>query len=360
MKICLCIDKLNSGGAERVLSTLANEFCNMGNDVILIETSTSKWDFFYNVDSRINHIFLLDHANKHKGIFKKIAALRDCFKTEKPDAIVSFKYQSNINVHFANLFLKIPHIVSERNDPYRYNINFLSKILKKRIFRRSNGAVFQTNDAIAYYFKRKGRCLTSLIPNPVFITYKPGNSSIVRNQTILYVGRLDEQKNPYLLIDSFEKIFDDFSGYILKMYGTGVLETSLKHYIYNLKSKNNIIFAGTSKTWHKDEFNDAVFVMPSNYEGMPNSLMEAMALGIPSIATDCPIGGPKQLIKNGCNGVLVPVNDVDAMSSALKDILSNPSKQNLISRNNHNMISDYSANRIANQWLKFIEEVVNN
>ena len=123
--------------------------------------------------------------------------------------------------------------------------------------------------------------------------------------------------------------------------------------------RENIIFEGTSKTWHKDECDASVFVLPSNYEGMPNALMEAMALGIPCVSTDCPVGGPRKLIKNGYNGILVPMNDINAMSSALSDLLSDKDKQDYISKNNRKMIDDYSSNKIATQWINFILEVVN-
>ena len=356
MRICLCIDKLSNGGAERVISTLANQFVLMNHDIFLIETSTKKWDCFYQLNDAIKHIFLLDHLTKNSNI-NKVKILRKYLKSISPDVVISFKYQTNINVFLANINLGIPHIVSERNNPFSYNIGLSSKLLKRFIFKHSSGCVFQTIDASKYYFK-KTTDKSIIIGNPIRLNVSSFPDSLNRNNTILYVGRLEEQKNVKLLIDAFNNVFSEHRDLMLKIYGSGNLESSLKSYVLSLFCKNNVKFMGTSKTWHEDEKESKLFVLPSNYEGMPNSLMEAMALGIPCVSTDCPIGGPRTLIENGVNGVLIPCGDVKALENAMLDLIENKDKCELIARQNRNMYKQYSAESIAKQWIDFVEKIL--
>lgn len=356
MRICLCIDKLGNGGAERVISILANQFSLMGHDVQLIETSTKQWCSFYKIEDSVKRIFLLDTFSK-EGSLNKIKALKRCLDSIKPDVIISFKYQTNINVFLANLNLKIPHIVSERNNPFTYDIGISSKLFKKFIFRHSSGCVFQTDDARKFYFNKTTK-KSVLIKNPVLLNRYSFKENVQRNNTILYVGRLDEQKNVKLLIDSFNTVFLKRNEFILKIYGCGKLEDDLKKYAQTLPCKNSIFFLGTSKTWHEDENGSFMFVLPSNYEGMPNSLMEAMCLQIPCIATDCPIGGPRALIKNDYNGLLVACNNHEALSSAMIELINNPKKGDLFAERNKNMIDEYSPESVANQWIDFIHKIL--
>ena len=356
MKICLCIDKLGNGGAERVLSILANQFSALSHEVYLVETSTKNWTSFYDIDNNIKRVCLLDYTKKSTN-FAKLKALRLFLKKVKPNVIISFKYQTNINVFLANLFLRIPHIVSERNNPYIYDIGLSSKLFKKVIFRKANGCVFQTEDAMKFYFNREKKT-NIIIPNPVHLSFVPDNKALRRNNVILYVGRLDAQKNVKLLLDSFEKLFKLKPDYKLKIYGCGVLEHDLKEYAKKLDSSKNIFFVGTSRTWHKDELNSLMFVLPSDYEGMPNSLMEAMALQIPCISTDCPIGGPKSLITNGVNGLLIPTKDINALAEAMLFVANHEEERELMAISNKNMAADYSEESIAKQWIGFINQIL--
>ena len=356
MKICLCIDMISSGGAERVISTLANEFSNIGHEVFLIETSNFDKKPFYSLNSKVKHIQLLEKVQKRINFVKKIPIAKKCINEIKPDVVISFKYQTNFLCYFALKRTGILHIVSERNNPYKYSNGFVSKILRKRVFRKADGCVFQTKDALEFYFKCETQ-KTAIIDNPLFLSTLPVSPSCLREKTILYVGRLEEQKNTIMLIDAFDSLHKDYPDYILKIYGNGSLFNCLVEYVEKLDSHNRIIFKGNSKTWQEDEKRSSLFVLPSNYEGMPNSLMEAMALGIPCISTNCPIGGPAKLIRNNINGLLTEVGNVGQLISKIRFVLDNPETPVSFAKENVKMLIDYSPFKIASDWIAFIERI---
>lgn len=177
---------------------------------------------------------------------------------------------------------------------------------------------------------------------------------IKRNNVVLSVGRLTEQKNYKCLLDAF-KLFNDqnHNVFILKIVGEGPLRDKLIEYSKEIGVYNYVNFVGNDKSWHEKEYNDAMFVLSSNYEGMPNALLEAMALGIPCISTNCPIGGPRELIQDGVNGYLVPVNDPFSLANKMNEVVNQPS--NLFYNSTRSMIKDYSSETITNNWISFIQ-----
>ena len=354
LKICFCVDQINPGGAERVIVTLANEFCSLANDVSFIETSSKTREPFYTLDAKIKHVQLLSSNCKKIGFVKKLWLLKKELNHIKPDIVVSFKYQTNILCFFATLFTEFRHIVSERNNPYLYSIGRIGNLLKKPVFWMADGCVFQTPDALHYYFRKPNK-KTAIIGNPVFLNSNPIEECEIKDKTILFVGRLEEQKNVYLLIDSFAVFSSKFTDYNLKIYGDGLLKEKLIKYAESLKLSEKIHFCGNNQNWHTIEKKASMFVLSSDFEGMPNALMEAMALGIPSISTDCPIGGPRELITDKKSGFLVPVGDTKSIAKKMEEIAVDNNLSNLFYKNTRFVLSKYSSQNIARQWFEYIK-----
>lgn len=345
MKIVFVCDTLGSGGAERVISTVSNEFIKKGHDVAVIMLSSTAGNPFYPLDKRIKLIYLTKDFDRKLGFLKKARLLKEAILLEEPDIVISFLSYVCIYTWWALKNTKIPYICSERNDPNQRS--WFKQFLLNKAFNKASGCVFQTSDALEWYKKICGDKST-VIYNPVNLEFIPKEVT-KRKKQILYVGRLNEQKNCDFLIESFALFSQKHPDYILKMYGDGPLKDRLNEMIQEKNLNEKILILPSSKTWQRDEYDSAVFVLPSKYEGMPNVLAEALCLGIPSVASDCPIGGPKELHK-------VFPNLLSLFDSFDKGNFVNLMEKALNIQNDiHSVPEVLNTNVIANQWLGFID-----
>lgn len=288
MRIMFVCDTMGSGGAERVISILSNSFVSKGHDVSILMIGMDASTPFYSLNDKINLLYL---SNERLGFFKKSKLIKKKNLENKPDIVISFLSYVCIYVWLALRHTKIPYIVSERNDPNHRGR--LKQYLLNKSFKKAKGCVFQTEDALNWYSK-VSKDKSVIIHNPVSLDYCPDKIPETKKQ-ILYVGRLNEQKNCSMLIEAFKLFEQKHPGYIFKMFGNGPLESELKKQVAENHLEDKVFIAPSSKTWQKDECGSSMFVLGSKFEGMPNVLAEALALGIPSVSTDCTIGGPKEL-----------------------------------------------------------------
>lgn len=350
-KIIMFIPTLQYGGAERVTSILSKEFCDKYEVYIITEATEVKNE--YVLDERIHRIKI---KSKYK-IFS-IFEIRKIVKKIMPKlCLVIFAPQYSY-LFFALLGLNLKQIVSERNDPIRFSGSKINKILYQYLLKKADGIIFQTYDAMKYYYKKpSNKCV--IIPNPIVIKNLPNKYEGTREKKIVNVGRLHEQKNQKLLIEAFVKAHKIVPDYKLEIYGQGHLEKELLNLIKKLKAEEYISLMGTSNSLLKEIVNSSLFILSSNYEGMPNALIEAMCLGIPSISTDCPCGGPRELINNYENGLLVPIKNIDKMTDAIIEILTNRELSNKISENSFDLRNRLDSKKIAEQWLIFLDKILN-
>ena len=350
MKIVFVCDTLGPGGAERVISSLSNEFSQRGHDVTIIMLSSLADTPFYPLETKIQLAYLHDKNIKRMSPFSKLKLLRINIIKEQPDIVISFLSYVCIYTWLALRKTKIPFIVSERNDPNQRK--FLKQLLLNLSFRKASGCVFQTYDALKWYGNKVSE-KSLVIYNPVQLTYLPSDN-FIRKKQILYVGRLSEQKNVLMLIQSFKLFLEDHDDYILKIIGSGPLKNKLLDEVNKKRLDKNVILCPNSKEWQRDEYNSSLFVLPSNFEGMPNVLAEALCLGMPAVSTNCTIGGPKELKRIFPNQlILSKVGDPISFADAMAKALSNAS-------NNIGVPDKLSINTICNKWICFIENLVLN
>lgn len=348
MKIAFVCDTLGPGGAERVISTLSNEFINRGHNISIIMLSKEASEPFYELNKKISLIYLNSDINKKIGFFKKAKKVKRTIEDQNPDVVISFLSYVCIYTWWALRKTKIPYIVSERNDPHKRS-RFKQFLLNKS-FKKAAGCVFQTEDAYLWYQKIISNQY-EIIYNPVTLQFVPRKIDHRKNQ-VLYVGRLNEQKNVLMLIDAFEIFQKKHSDFVLKIYGDGPLEQQIHDYISNKKLGTNVELAHNSNKWHELEYDSKVFVLPSIFEGMPNALSEALCLGIPCVSTNCPIGGPKELKKVFPNNLILASNvSKEAINEAMEKALNIEATSSIVP-------FQLSSDKISEQWLVFIDKLI--
>lgn len=355
-KIMFYIDMMYRGGAQRVMANLIEYFHDRGYETALIN------DFIqdesrpqYPLPEDIERFYLRNslEGNRILKNISRIRILRGIVKKEKPDVILSFLGRPNKRMLLSTIGLKTKKVVSVRNDPNQeYGSSPWKKLTAGLMFGLADGCVFQTEDA-ADYFPKSVRKKSAIILNPVnekFFLQKREDTV----EDIITVGRMEPQKNQKLLIDAFSSIAVDFPEDNLVIYGDGPMKEELKEYALSQGLEKRVQFPGNVANVEERLGKAKIFVLPSDYEGLPNALMEAMAVGVPCVSTDCPCGGPRTLIRNGGQGVLVPCKDPVAMKEAIKSLLSDDKKRNAISAGCRERANQFKPKLIFREWEKYL------
>lgn len=357
-KIIFYIGSMQRGGAQRVMTNLLTLFLDAGNEVLLVNDIVPSGVVpEYSIDSRVRRLFLGGSKdNVFEKNIKRLLRLRAILRQEKPDVAVSFMGPQNIRLLLASIGSKAKTVVSVRNDPNEEYGRGLKKILANMVFFCADGIVFQTGDA-KRYFSKSNQLKSRIIFNPVNKIFydTPWNPS---RKEIVVVGRLEKQKNPFLAIDAFLNIADDYPDYKLVFYGDGSLKKVLAEYIAKRNAEKKIELRGATDDVARVLSESALYMMTSDFEGMPNALMEAMAVGIPAISTNCPCGGPASLIDSPSKGFLVPVGNSKELSDKLRVLLDNEDLRNTITHAAQKRALEFRSEVVIKHWNDYINEVV--
>ncbi len=361
-RIVFHLNCLERGGAERVVSVLAGQFVQWGYEVYI----ATEWqgEDEYTIDSRISrvHVGLSKKQEKYGRIGKFVARifnLRRFLKQTKPDIVVAFARKANYRALTATIGMKMPVLISIRINPIGY-YDFLSdKIQIPILFRRAAGCVFQTaeqRDFFPDYITEKSKIILNPI-NPKFL----GNPiPEKREKAVVHSGRMVDFKNQLMLIEAFCKVHEKHPDYVLKIFGPDAFDGTkekLEALIRERQAKDYVFLMGASEHLEKDMINGAMAAFSSDYEGMPNAMLEAMALGLPVVATDCPPGGPAMVITPEKNGLLVPVGDADAMADAMNRLLEEPEFAKELGRQAAKIGKEAGVEIIAGKWKQYMEEI---
>lgn len=370
--IAFYIGGLCIGGAERVICNLAEYFYSEGYRVTMVTKARDEKE--YDLNPRIRRIIADITPEEETGsrihnLLARINKLRRIWKEVKPDVIVSFIRKNNLMAIASAVPLGIPVVVSVRSAPERELMGFGFKTISFLLFRMAAGVVLQTREAYDFfpgYIRAKAVVLPNSI-NPEFLkaseeleTQGDGSSTnSARKKKIITVGRIDDNKNQKLLVDAYVRIAMQYPDWSLELVGDGSGKKSLEEYVLTLPCKDRINFTGAVDDVAKRMSEASIFVLPSKIEGMPNALIEAMVMGMACISTDCPCGGPRDLIAaDESNGVLVPVDNADAMAMALKRLITNDILRESMGDNAKKIINTLHPDAVNKQWKNYIENVV--
>lgn len=356
VKIVLVIALLGFGGAQRVASMLSNFLVEIGHDVEIVTANYAESPA-YHLDDRITVTNMT--AGGRAGIISlnTCVNLRRLIKSIHPDVVISFIAEMNTLTLLATRGLKIPVIVSERNDPHRVPINRIKRAARDIAYRFADGIVFQT-PAAREYFNRDIQSRSTVIVNPLDIERLPESYQGLRKKCIVAVNKLEPQKNIINLVQAFALIAPSHPDYELVIYGEGSLRRQLTSLANSLGLANQVAFMGNRSDVLQSIADASLFVLASDYEGMPNALIEALAMGLPCIATDCPIGGPAMLIKHDFNGLLVPVDDHTALAQAMMELLDDASRARRLGSQALKIREIVEPARVVSEWESYINKSI--
>ena len=357
MKVTIFVSALSGGGAERVVCNLANYLTGKGHEIDIITMSEVEPAEILHKD--ITHVPLLLKSERGHSLInnsKRIFRLIKYMKRQKVDAYVAFLPTTTMLMLRLRRLTKAPIIASERCDPEQYILK--TKKGMKKLSSKADGFVFQTDVAKAWYEPYLKETKSVVIPNAINPSFIRPAYEGEREKTIVGAGRLNKQKNFPLLISAFARVADKFPEHKLVIYGKGDLLESLKGLATELGVGDRVEFPGFCTNMPETLERAGMFVLSSDYEGMPNALMEAMASGLPCVSTDCGGGGARFLIKDGENGILIPQKDEDALACAMEKVLSNEAFASKLGENARKLQETLAPDKIYGEWEEFILKTI--
>lgn len=349
MKIVFVVPDMAGGGTEKVITLLANEYVKQGIAVDILIFAGNQ--VAYKLDDRVHIVF----AGKASGgsiliRLQRLAAMRKYFRENRGCYIFSFSTFGTGFVVMSTIGIKRYMLVSERTDPRSCN----HKLYRNFFYRFADCFYFQTEEA-KKSFSQAIQKRAFVLPNPVD-TELPDVYIGERVKKIVSVGRLQPVKNHHMLIQAFGEFCKEYEEYSLHFYGQGELEQELRNLTAQLDIEDKVTFHGFCNNVKEEIKDSSMFVLSSNYEGISNAMVEALAMGIPVIATDCPIGGCRMYIRNEDNGILIPTGDVYALQNAMKKLASDKTFAEKVSNNGIGIRESCSVEKIAAELLTLAKE----
>lgn len=382
------IDAMGGGGAERVISVLVPEFVKDGIDVSIV--MMRKKEIAYSLPEQVHLYYASElkvsiygkivrklfkfHNNlrgkyvpflQKKGLLKKLPEwnettfyfyskfalpFKGLLKQHKNCIAFGFLIRSSAVLAMASRGLPIKTVYCERSNPQRHNIQNSLIRLRDRYYPKYKSGIFQTEDVMRYYIRLKGP--KRIILNPI-TEGLPEPHKGKRKREVITFCRLGKEKNLTMLIDAFEKTRKDYPNFVLKIYGEG----SEKEYLINYIRKNNlndcVFIKDFAPNIHELVKESYMFVSTSNYEGLSNSMLEAMAIGLPCICTDCDGGGARMMIEDHINGLLIPKGDTQALYRSMNELMGSEELCDYLSTNAAKVRNKLTSTNIARQWESF-------
>lgn len=363
MRVTLLIYALSDGGAQRVMSILANYWVSQGWDVTLIMLVSPTKPPFYELDDRIE-IKSLDILAKSSSnlaaignTWRRLKILRQEIIASKPDIVISFMTTVNVYNILACWGLNIPTIVCEHTYPGAVDANKIWQALMKWSYRHADIVTVLTQNAVPFYPPASGY-RTIVMPNPVLEPSPISTTErLLPSRSLIAVGRLDPRKGFDLLMKAFHRLRDKYPEWQLTILGEGEIRAELEELRSQLQLTDCVHLPGAVNNVRDYLAQAELFVVSSRVEGFPMGLCEAMACGLPVIATDC-LSGPRDIIQDGIDGMLVKTEDLDALTAGLDTLMSDPLKRQQLAQNAPKVLERFGLDSVMNLWVETIDQAI--
>lgn len=357
-KIAFYIGSLNKGGAERVFVNLAEYFQDQGYSVVMVTQYRKENEYILadGIDRIISDIIPRETTKSRViNFIRRFNKLRGIWKSQRPDLVLACVGKNNFMTIATTMFTGTKAVVSVVGEPKEEYPTRLMRFLANLLFPFATGVILQTERSRSFFSKRVGRKAV-ILPNslnPLFIREKFQGE---REKKIVSIGRLDANKNHEMIIRAFANLLEKYSEYSLTIYGEGELREYLQELIQILKLEEKVFLPGVIPDVAEKIENSALFILASYSEGVSNALIEAMALGLPVIATDVPSGGTTELIRHGENGWIIPAGDQTALEEAMDKLLSDVVFADRLGNQAHKIQERLAPERVNGQWKAYFEE----
>src|ERR1700730_12249240 len=364
MHIMLVVQSLGSGGAERVASTLVNAWAEGGKQVTLLTLDAATQDF-YSLDPRVRRVTLdlsCKSPNWRQFIWNNISrvrALRSAVRSCDPDVVVSFMEKTNVLVLLATRGLRVPVVVEEHVDPRVYSVGAIAGWLRRLVYPRACAVVVLTSSVIDWAREIAGSTPVHVIPNPVSDQFLRGKEiDKTRNRhTVVAMGRMEPQKGFDMLLRAFAQCAPKHPDWSLKIIGQGSERQRLTALVNELRLGDRVSLEPIVKEPERVLRGSDLFVLSSRYEGFPMVLLEAMASGLPVVSFDCP-SGPREMIRQGIDGVLGPPNDVGALAAALDRLMGAQDERQRLGRRAVEVIQRFGLPTVLAMWNEVLVKAI--
>ncbi|MBN2139775.1 MAG: glycosyltransferase family 4 protein [Desulfovibrionaceae bacterium] len=362
MNIALAISRLGPGGAERVASTLANAWARAGDRVDILTLEQAGIEPFFELDPLVR-LHALGLAGRSAGLLsaaannlRRVFALRRALMEIGPDVVVGFVDATNVLVLLACLGLGLPVVACERTDPAVHDPGRVWSLLRRTLYPRAAAVVVQTA-AAARGLPSGLRARLEIMPNPVLVPSRvPGPCPHFPRPLVMGLGRLTREKGFDLLLRAFALVAAERPDWSLALVGDGPDREGLEALRDELGLGGRVLFSG----WLADVggclAQADVFALPSRYEGFPNALCEAMALGLAVVAADCP-SGPAEIVVDGRNGLLVPAGDPEALAEALARLMDDEALRRALAAAAPEILERFGLERTLSRWNSLLGRV---
>ena len=359
-KIVFHLNCLAMGGAERVVTNLSAQFAAEGYEVIV----ATQWEEEeeYHLDEKVRRVSVgltkeEENKNRIAKMFLRLLRLRSFVKEERPDVLIAFAKKASYRALLATLGINQKVVTCVRTNPVGHYDRRGDWFLIRLLLRRATGTVFQTEGQRAFFpeFMKKN---SIVILNPIHSKYIGLPVVTEREKEVVHSGRIVYFKNHELLIRAFARVHEKHPDYVLKCYGSdsgdGTWEKT-ENCIKKLGAESYVKLMGGSDELEKQLPKASVYAFTSDWEGLPNAVLEAMAMGLPVVATDCPCGGPATVIQNGENGLLIPVGDEDALTESINRLIEDRQLAERLGENARKIGEIANGNAIFEQWRNYLE-----